>query len=146
MESLLIAISMFLSSPEGRDPNREPVWFENCINIEETQVSKDSWVYYCADEDPNQLDPFFSAPRWTEEDVQDSWVDEETTTEEEETNEEVEQYSFKKQTKALLKKQKTSAIKTKPVKTTKTGTKAKRTNASKLPKSNSKAKPRISFY
>jgi len=124
----------------------QPVWFENCINIEETQVSKDSWVYYCADEDPNQLDPFFSAPRWTEEDVQDDWVDEETTTEEEETNEEVEQYSFKKQTKALLKKQKTSAIKTKPVKTTKTGTKAKRTNASKLPKSNSKAKPRISFY
>ena len=145
MESMLLAIATFLASPAGQDPNREPMWFDNCINIQETQVARDTWIYYCADEDPNELDPYFSAPRWTDEEPQDEWIDEETI-EEEETNEEIEQLSFKKQTKALPKKQKASAIKAKPVKATKAGTKTKRTNASKLPKSNSKAKPRISFY
>lgn len=145
MESLLLAISMFLSSPAGQDPNREPMWFENCINIQETQVEKNTWIYYCADEDPNELDPFFSAPRWTDEESQEDWIDEETTTEEE-NNEEIEQFSFKKQTKALPKKQKAFTVKAKPVKATKAGTKNKRINASKLPKSNSKAKPRTSSY
>jgi len=146
MESVLLAISLFLSSPAGQDPNREPMWFDNCINIQETQVSRDTWIYYCADEDPNELDPFFSAPRWTDEEPQDDWIDEETITEEEEPNEEIEQFSFTKQTKALPKKQKAPTIKAKPVKATKAGTKNKRVNASKLSKSNSKAKPRISFY
>lgn len=122
MESLLLAIAAFLSSPAGQDPNREPMWFDGCVNIVEEQIDNSTWYYYCGDKI--------------------------TESEEEkvESNEEVEQFSFTKQTKALPKKQKAFTIKAKSVKATKTGTGNKRTNASKLPKSNSKAKPRIGFY
>lgn len=125
MESVLLAIAIFLSSPAGQDPNREPMWFDGCVNIVEVQTKSDEWIYFCGDDAPQEE----NIEEWTEE-----------------PSEEVEQFSFKTQAKALPKKQKASAIKAKPVKATKTGTKAKRTNASKLPKSNSKAKPRISFY
>jgi hypothetical protein len=125
MESLLLAISMFLASPAGQDPNREPMWFDGCAKIVEVQTQPDEWIYFCGDD----LSQEETIEEWTEE-----------------PNEEVEQFSFKTQTKALPKKQKASSIKAKPVKATKAGTKVERTNASKLPKSNSKAKPRISFY
>jgi len=125
MESVLLAISLFLSSPAGQDPNREPMWFDGCAKIIEIQTKSDEWIYFCGDD----LSQEETTEEWTEE-----------------PNEEVEQYSFKTQTKALPKKQKTSTVKAKPVKATKAGTKNKRVNASKLPKSNSKAKPRISFY
>lgn len=125
MESMLLAIATFLASPAGQDPNREPMWFDGCVKIVEVQTKSDEWIYFCGDD-------------LTQEETTEEWM--------EEPNEEVEQYSFKTQTKALPKKQKASAVKTKPIKATKAGTKAKRTNASKLPKSNSKAKPRISFY
>ena len=131
MESMLLAIATFLASPAGQDPNREPMWFDGCVNIVEVQTKSDEWIYFCGDDLPQE----------------DTENIEETTEEwTEEPNEEVEQFSFKKQAKALPKKQKASAIKAKPVKATKAGTKTKRTNASKLPKPNSKAKPRISFY
>ena len=125
MESVLLAIAIFLSSPAGQDPNREPMWFDGCVNIVEVQTKSDEWIYFCGDDVPQEE----TIEEWTEE-----------------PNEEVEQFSFKTQAKALPKKQKASTIKAKPVKATKTGTKTKRTNASKLPKPNSKAKPRISFY
>ena len=131
MESMLLAIATFLASPAGQDPNREPMWFDGCVNIVEVQTKSDEWIYFCGDDLPQE-------DTETVEETTEEWV--------EEPNEEVEQLSFKKQTKALPKKQKASAIKAKPVKATKAGTKNKRTNASKLPKSNSKAKPRISFY
>ena len=128
---MLLAIATFLASPAGQDPNREPMWFDGCVNIVEVQTKSDEWIYFCGDDLPQE----------------DTENIEETTEEwTEEPNEEVEQFSFKKQAKALPKKQKASAIKAKPVKATKAGTKTKRTNASKLPKPNSKAKPRISFY
>ena len=128
---MLLAIATFLASTAGQDPNREPMWFDGCVKIVEVQTKSDEWIYFCGDDLPQE----------------DTEVVEETTEEwVEEPNEEVEQFSFKKQTKALPKKQKAPAIKAKPVKATKAGTKAKRTNVSKLPKSNSKAKPRISFY
>jgi len=131
MESMLLAIATFLASPAGQDPNREPMWFDGCVKIIEVQTKSDEWIYFCGDDLPQE----------------DTENIEETTEEwTEEPNEEVEQFSFKKQAKALPKKQKASAIKTKPVKATTAGTKTKRTNASKLPKSNSKAKPRINFY
>ena len=131
MESMLLAIATFLASPAGQDPNREPMWFDGCVNIVEVQTKSDEWIYFCGDDLPQE----------------DTENIEETTEEwTEEPNEEVEQFSFKKQAKALPKKQKASAIKAKSVKATKAGTKTKRTNASKLPKPNSKAKPRISFY
>jgi hypothetical protein len=116
---MLLAIATFLASPAGQDPNREPMWFDGCAKIVEVQTKSDEWIYFCGDDVPQEE----TIEEWTEE-----------------PNEEVEQFSFKKQTKALPK------IKAKPVKATKAGTKTKRTNASKLPKSNSKAKPRISFY
>lgn len=131
MESMLLAIAAFLASPAGQDPNREPMWFDGCAKIVEVQTKSDEWIYFCGDDLPQE-------DTETVEETTEEWV--------EEPNEEVEQLSFKKQTKALPKKQKASAIKAKPVKATKAGTKNKRTNASKLPKSNSKAKPRISFY
>lgn len=131
MESMLLAITTFLSSPAGQDPNREPMWFDGCAKIVEVQTKSDEWIYFCGDDLPQE----------------DTEVIEETTEEwTEEPNEEVEQFSFKKQTKALPKKQKASTVKASTVKATKAGAKTKRTNASKLPKSNSKAKPRISFY
>ena len=131
MESMLLAITTFLSSPAGQDPNREPMWFDGCAKILEVQTKSDEWIYFCGDDLPQE----------------DTEVIEETTEEwTEEPNEEVEQFSFKKQTKALPKKQKASTVKASTVKATKAGAKTKRTNASKLPKSNSKAKPRISFY
>ena len=125
MESVLLAIAAFLSSPAGQDPNREPMWFDGCVNIVEVQTRSDEWIYFCGDDAPQEE----NIEEWTEE-----------------PNEEVEQFSFKTQAKALPKKQKASTVKASTVKATKTGTKTKRTNASKLPKSNSKAKPRISFY
>lgn len=125
MESLLLAIAAFLSSPAGQDPNREPMWFDGCVNIVEVQTKSDEWIYFCGDDAPQEE----NIEEWTEE-----------------PNEEVEQFSFKTQAKALPKKQKASTVKASTVKATKTGTKNKRTNASKLPKSNSKTKPRISFY
>ena len=125
MESMLLAIATFLASPAGQDPNREPMWFDGCAKIVEVQTQPDEWIYFCGDD----LSQEETIEEWTEE-----------------PNEEVEQFSFKTQTKALPKKQKASSIKAKPVKATKAGTKVERTNASKLPKSNSKAKPRISFY
>lgn len=125
MESVLLAIAIFLSSPAGQDPNREPMWFDGCVNIVEIQTKSDEWIYFCGDDVPQEE----TIEEWTEE-----------------SNEEVEQFSFKTQAKALPKKQKASTVKASTVKATKTGTKTKRTNASKLPKSNSKAKPRISFY
>ena len=131
MESVLLAIAAFLSSPAGQDPNREPMWFDGCVNIVEVQTKSDEWIYFCGDDLPQE----------------DTENIEETTEEwTEQPNEEVEQFSFKKQTKALPKKQKASTVKASTVKATKAGAKTKRTNASKLPKSNSKAKPRISFY
>ena len=125
MESVLLAIAAFLSSPAGQDPNREPMWFDGCVNIVEVQTKSDEWIYFCGDDAPQEE----NIEEWTEE-----------------PNEEVEQFSFKTQAKALPKKQKASTVKASTVKATKTGTKTKRTNASKLPKPNSKAKPRISFY
>ena len=125
MESMLLAIATFLASPAGQDPNREPMWFDGCAKIVEVQTKSDEWIYFCGDDLPQDE----TTEEWTEE-----------------PNEEVEQYSFKTQTKALPKKQKASTVKASTVKTTKAGAKTKRTNASKLPKSNSKAKPRISFY
>jgi hypothetical protein len=125
MESVLLAIAAFLSSPAGQDPNREPMWFDGCVNIVEVQTKSDEWIYFCGDDVPQEE----TIEEWTEE-----------------PNEEVEQFSFKTQTKALPKKQKAFTVKASTIKATKTGTKTKRTNASKLPKSNSKAKPRISFY
>lgn len=125
MESLLLAIAAFLSSPAGQNPNREPMWFDGCVKIVEVQTKSDEWIYFCGDDLPQEE----TTKEWTEE-----------------PNEEIEQFSLTKQTKALPKKQKASTIKAKPVKATKTGTGNKRTNASKLPKSNSKAKPRIGFY
>ena len=122
---MLLAIATFLASPAGQNPNREPMWFDGCAKIVEVQTKSDEWIYFCGDDVPQEE----TTEEWTEQ-----------------PNEEVEQFSFKKQAKALPKKQKASAIKAKPVKATKAGTKNKRTNASKLPKSNSKAKPRISFY
>jgi hypothetical protein len=131
MESMLLAIATFLASPAGQNPNREPMWFDGCAKIVEVQTKSDEWIYFCGD-DLTQEDTE------TVEETTEEWV--------EEPNEEVEQFSFKKQTKALPKKQKASTVKTSTVKATKAGAKTKRTNASKLPKSNSKAKPRISFY
>lgn len=131
MESVLLAITTFLSSPAGQDPNREPMWFDGCVKIVEVQTKSDEWVYFCGD-DLAQEDTE------TVEETTEEWV--------EEPNEEVEQLSFKKQTKALSKKQKASTVKASTIKATKAGAKTKRTNASKLSKSNSKAKPRISFY
>ena len=125
MESMLLAIATFLASPAGQDPNREPMWFDGCVNIVEVQTKSDEWIYFCGDDLPQEE----NIEEWTEE-----------------PNEEVEQFSFKTQAKALPKKQKASTVKASTVKATKTGTKTKRTNASKLPKPNSKAKPRISFY
>ena len=125
MESMLLAIATFLASPAGQDPNREPMWFDGCVKIVEVQTKSDEWIYFCGDDLPQEE----TIEEWTEE-----------------PNEEVEQYSFKTQTKALSKKQKASTVKASTIKTTKAGTKTKRTNASKLPKSNSKAKPRINFY
>lgn len=125
MESVLLAIAAFLSSPAGQDPNREPMWFDGCVNIVEVQTKSDEWIYFCGDDAPQEE----NIEEWTEE-----------------PNEEVEQFSFKTQAKALPKKQKASTVKASTVKATKTGTKTKRTNASKLPKPNSKAKSRISFY
>lgn len=125
MESLLLAIATFLASPAGQDPNREPMWFDGCAKIVEVQTQSDEWIYFCGDDVPQEE----TIEEWTEE-----------------PNEEIEQFSFTKQTKALPKKQKASTIKAKPVKAAKTGAGNKRINASKLPKQNSKAKPRISFY
>ena len=125
MESMLLAIATFLASTAGQDPNREPMWFDGCAKIVEVQTKSDEWIYFCGDDAPQEE----NTEEWTEE-----------------PNEEVEQYSFKTQTKALSKKQKASTVKASTIKATKTGAKTKRTNASKLPKSNSKAKPRISFY
>ena len=125
MESVLLAIAAFLSSPAGQDPNREPMWFDGCVNIVEVQTRSDEWIYFCGDDMP-------------QEEITEEWT--------EEPNEEVEQFSFKTQAKALPKKQKASTVKASTIKATKTGTKTKRTNASKLSKSNSKTKPRISFY
>ena len=122
---MLLAIAAFLASPAGQDPNREPMWFDGCAKIVEVQTKSDEWIYFCGDD-------------LTQEETTEEWT--------EEPNEEVEQYSFKTQTKALPKKQKASAVKASTIKATKAGAKTKRTNASKLPKSNSKAKPRISFY
>ena len=122
---MLLAIAAFLASPAGQDPNREPMWFDGCAKIVEVQTKSDEWIYFCGDDLP-------------QDETTEEWM--------EEPNEEVEQYSFKTQTKALPKKQKASTVKASTVKATKAGTKTKRTNASKLPKSNSKAKPRISFY
>lgn len=87
---------MFLSSPEGRDPNREPVWFDGCINIIEEKINKSTWYYYCGDEIT------------------------ETEEEQVELNEEVQQFSFFKEAKALPKKQKTIKVKTSVIKTGKT--------------------------
>ena len=131
MESMLLAIATFLASPAGQDPNREPMWFDGCVKIVEVQTKSDEWIYFCGDDLPQE-------DTETVEETTEEWV--------EEPNEEVEQFSFKKQTKALPKKQKASTVKASTVKATKTGTKTKRTNASKLSKSNSKTKPRISFY
>ena len=131
MESMLLAIATFLASPAGQDPNREPMWFDGCVKIVEVQTKSDEWIYFCGDDLPQE-------DTETVEETTEEWV--------EEPNEEVEHFSFKKQTKALSKKQKASTVKASTIKTTKAGAKTKRTNVAKLPKSNSKAKPRISFY
>ena len=99
MESLLLAIALFLSSPAGQDPNREPMWFDGCINIVEQQIDKSTWYYYCGDND-------IIEPQTIEE-----WV---------EPNAEIEQFSIKKQTKTLPKKQKAFITKAKTIKATKT--------------------------
>ena len=75
MESLLLAIAAFLSSPAGQDPNREPMWFDGCVNIVEEQIDSLTWYYYCGD--------IITAPK--EEQV--------------ESNEEVQQFSFFKEAK-----------------------------------------------
>ena len=131
MESMLLAIATFLASPAGQDPNREPMWFDGCVKIVEVQTKSDEWIYFCGDDLPQENTE-------TVEETTEEWV--------EEPNEEVEQFSFKKQTKALPKKQKASTVKASTIKATKAGAKTKRTNVTKLPKSNSKARPRISFY
>ena len=131
MESMLLAIATFLASPAGQNPNREPMWFDGCVKIVEVQTKSDEWIYFCGDDLPQE-------DTETVEETTEEWV--------EEPNEEVEQLSFKKQTKALPKKQKASTVKASTIKATKAGAKTKRTNAAKLSKSNSKAKPRISFY
>ena len=95
MESLLLAIALFLSSPAGQDPNREPMWFDGCQNITEQQLDNLTWKYSCGDNDMIE-------PQTIEE-----WV---------EPNAEIEQFSVKKQTKALHKKQKTSISKAKTIK------------------------------
>ena len=111
MESLLLAIALFLSSPAGQDPNREPMWFDGCQNITEQQLDNSTWQYSCGDNDMIE-------PQTIEE-----WV---------EPNAAIEHFSLTKQTKALPKKQKAFTIKAKPVKAAKTGTGNKRTHASKL--------------
>ena len=96
MESLLLAIALFLSSPAGQDPNREPMWFDGCTNIVEEQIDKSTWYYYCGDEIT------------------------ESEEEQVESNEEVQQFSFFKEAKALPKKQKAIKVKASVVKTGKT--------------------------
>ena len=99
MESLLLAIAFFLSSPAGQDTNREPMWFDGCQNITEQQLDNSTWQYSCGDSDMIE-------PQTIEE-----WV---------EPNAEIEHFSLTKQTKALPKKQKTSISKAKTIKATKT--------------------------